>query len=58
MNTMYCSIPWVMGYHSEGRSISVYADLDIHDVNELEQQLVEATGQPAKKFKLRRNAQI
>ena len=51
-------IPWVMGYHSEGRSISIYADLDGRDIEEMHQELIDVTHQPREKFKLRQNAPL
>ena len=49
------SVPWVLGYHSQGRSISVYADLDIADVDELHDELCRITRQGRDKFRVKSN---
>ena len=50
-----CRIPWVLGYHSQGRSISVYADLDLADADELHGELCRVTRQGRDKFRVKSN---
>ena len=52
---LFCSIPWVIGYFSQGKSIEVYVDFDEICEEEALAQLMRDTGERPEKYHIKQN---